>query len=105
MSSAFLAQLAADASIFLGDFGQPVTNGATSTTGILAIRERVTADPSGFQTVRRQQSVRVKTGALGTVTDGETILTIGGAKYRVEYSELVAPDGVFTDHWLAGGVA
>jgi hypothetical protein len=103
VSTAFLATLAADAGIFTGDFGQTVTNGASSAPGLLSIRDRV-VDEAGFQTVRRSQVVRMKTGAGGTIESG-TILVIDGAKHRVDVVEVVAPDGVFTDYWLAGGVS
>lgn len=97
------AALAADASTLLADFGTTVVNGASTATGLLSSRE-VVVEEAGFGVPRRQHVLRLKAGDGGTIEVG-TVLTIGGADYRVDGIEPVAPDFLFTDYVVVGGAS
>ena len=108
MAPTFAEMVARDAgSVFLAGpatgFGVKVTNGATSCLGIVEDRY-VTDELNGFMVQRKVKVLRLKTGAGGTIESG-TVLVVDGVRYRVDLPEPVAPDRVFTDYTLAGGVA
>lgn len=85
----------ADAAAFLADFAVPVVNGASSTTGIMSVRD-VLEDG----VARRRRVLRLKSGTGGSITE-DTDLTVDGVVYRVD-GILLADDGLFTDYVLAG---
>ena len=84
-----------DAVAFLADFGVPVVNGTSETTGILSVRDVL----EGGIAVRRQV-LRLATGTGGTITE-DTSLRVDGTVYRVDRA-MLADDGLFTDYVLAG---
>jgi len=108
MARTFAEQMARDAGlVFLaGPVTGPsvkVTNGAVSAFGLVEERY-VTAMADGYEVQRKVKVLRLKTGTGGTIAIG-TELVIDGVTYRVDAIEPVAPDRVFTDYGLAGGVA
>lgn len=86
---------------FLRAFGVSVVSTTHEARGIVAVREEV-VDVNGLGVRRKRRTVRVATGALGTVAVGDT-LTVDGTAYRVDDIDPVAPDAVFTEYALAGG--
>lgn len=97
----FLDALAADAAVFMEDFGTTVTNGSSSATGLLSERD-ISQVELGVEVQRRGTVLRMKTGDGGTIVVG-TVLTINALPYRVDRIIPVEPELTFTDYVLVGG--
>lgn len=98
---ALRAALLRDAATFLGDFGDLVTFGSDSATGVLEVRDEP-QDQGGFVVMQRRTVLRLVTGALPSLGDG-ALVAVNGTTYRVDGDGLpVAPDGVHTDYTLVG---
>lgn len=81
---------------FLSDFGVPVTNGVTATTGILDMPSEVIA---GGMVITTDYALTIKSGVYPVLKYGDS-LTVGGAAYTVREVR-AQDDGQFSVVYLS----
>ncbi len=82
--------------LFLTDFGVPVTDGVTATTGVLDMPSEVIA---GGMVITTDYALTIKSSVYPTLLHGDT-LTVNGAAYKVREVRL-QDDGLFSIVYLS----
>lgn len=80
-----------DPTVFLEDFGVPVTAGAVSGLGILDMPGEYVADD---RVITNEYVLRAETSKFGTLTYNDNV-TVNGLAYTVREAPLMVDDGVF----------
>jgi len=89
-----------DASVLLLDFGVSVTDGSTTSTGILDLPSQIYEtvefgdNTSNFQVLSTEYVLTVKTSDFGTKKYNDT-LTVDNVNYKVRNAKTI-DDGLFT---------
>lgn len=80
-----------DPTVFLQDFGVPVTANGTSGLGIFDMPGEYVADG---RVITNEYLLRVETSKFGSVSYGDSI-TVAGQSYQAREAPLMVDDGVF----------
>jgi hypothetical protein len=82
--------------VFLSDFGVPVTDGVTATTGVLDMPSEVIA---GGMVITTDYALTIKSSVYPNLLHGDS-LTVNGAAYKVREVRL-QDDGLFSIVYLS----
>ena len=82
--------------VFLTDFGVPVTDGVTATTGVLDMPSEVIA---GGMVITTDYALTIKSSVYPNLLHGDN-LTVNGAAYKVREVRL-QDDGLFSIVYLS----